>query len=458
MPAGPQPLLRRRHPPPYAVPVRLEFKEGGSSKFWEITLDGSTVKTRWGRIGGPGQTRLEELDDLVAARSSYDRQLGEKLKTGFQMAPGQVPVVPAGKVDAALEQAVRLHPRDERAYLVLADALSEAGDPRGELISVQHALANVPNDQKLQAREKKLLSALKLPDPEWVSLVWRWGFVQAAHFHNSKDWMDSNFDAVALARNVFAMPMCAALEELQLGVLRWEYQAEDVPALLAEAARHAWAARLECLRIGHLPDFDIDMAHHTVGDLSQISRGFPGLRSLVIHAGELELGVISLPLLEELTVETCALNHERLASIANATLPRLERLALWFGSHNYGCNVTVEEVAPILDGARFPRLAHLGLMNAELTDTLCEVLAAAPVLPRLQTVDLSMGTMSDSGAHALARTPAAFRHLREIDVSDNFLSSDGLKALRALGCPVKSKSQKDAAASDRDYRYVTVGE
>lgn len=58
--------------------------------------------------------------------------------------------------DAALLEPVLANPDDDHVRLVLADALIELGDPRGELIAVQCAVASKPN-QKLRAREQELL-------------------------------------------------------------------------------------------------------------------------------------------------------------------------------------------------------------------------------------------------------------------------------------------------------------
>jgi uncharacterized protein (TIGR02996 family) len=64
-----------------------------------------------------------------------------------------------------LWQRVHAHPEDEEARRVLADALLESGDPRGELIEVQCALAGVPEDERgpaerlLFEREQALLDA-----------------------------------------------------------------------------------------------------------------------------------------------------------------------------------------------------------------------------------------------------------------------------------------------------------
>ncbi len=43
---------------------RYEYASGTSNKFWEITRDGSTVTTRYGRIGAAGQQQRHVLGHL----------------------------------------------------------------------------------------------------------------------------------------------------------------------------------------------------------------------------------------------------------------------------------------------------------------------------------------------------------------------------------------------------------
>ena len=50
----------------------FEFSEGTSNKFWEIVQDGNNVKTRYGKIGTPGQQTLKEFGDAAAAKKEYD--------------------------------------------------------------------------------------------------------------------------------------------------------------------------------------------------------------------------------------------------------------------------------------------------------------------------------------------------------------------------------------------------
>jgi predicted DNA-binding WGR domain protein len=62
---------------------RLEYVEGSSSKFWEITVSGKTVKTRWGRIGADGQGKETEFASPALAKSTAEKQIAEKLSKGY---------------------------------------------------------------------------------------------------------------------------------------------------------------------------------------------------------------------------------------------------------------------------------------------------------------------------------------------------------------------------------------
>jgi predicted DNA-binding WGR domain protein len=61
----------------------FEFSEGSSNKFWEITLAGTDVKTRYGKIGTDGQQTLKEFGDAAAAKKEYDKLVHEKTKKGY---------------------------------------------------------------------------------------------------------------------------------------------------------------------------------------------------------------------------------------------------------------------------------------------------------------------------------------------------------------------------------------
>ncbi|HLL22942.1 MAG TPA: WGR domain-containing protein [Kofleriaceae bacterium] len=69
-------------------PRYFEFSEGTSNKFWEIRLDGTNVRTRYGKIGTSGQQTMKEFDSVEKATKEYDKLVAEKTKKGYEETAG----------------------------------------------------------------------------------------------------------------------------------------------------------------------------------------------------------------------------------------------------------------------------------------------------------------------------------------------------------------------------------
>jgi uncharacterized protein (TIGR02996 family) len=157
---------------------RYEFSEGTSNKFWEISLQGTSFKTTYGKIGTPGTSTLKEFGDAAKARKEYDKLIAEKTKKGYSLVGDDAPSAPApakpaaaakkpapakaakgggGGSAEALAMQLDADPNDAQAWAVYADLLQSNGDPRGELASVQEQLLVDPKNKALLAAEKKLL-------------------------------------------------------------------------------------------------------------------------------------------------------------------------------------------------------------------------------------------------------------------------------------------------------------
>jgi predicted DNA-binding WGR domain protein/Leucine-rich repeat (LRR) protein len=65
----------------------FEFRDGSSAKFWEITLEGSTVITRYGKIGSVGNNAHKSFADEDAAKKEFEKLVKEKTKKGY-LEPG----------------------------------------------------------------------------------------------------------------------------------------------------------------------------------------------------------------------------------------------------------------------------------------------------------------------------------------------------------------------------------
>ncbi len=72
----------------------FEFVEGSSSKFWEVSVEGCDLTTRWGRIGTDGQSKTKSFATAAKAQAEHDKLIAEKVGKGYQEIGGEVQVQP----------------------------------------------------------------------------------------------------------------------------------------------------------------------------------------------------------------------------------------------------------------------------------------------------------------------------------------------------------------------------
>jgi len=66
-----------------ATKRRFEFVGGGSSKFWEIEVDGKSFVVTWGKIGTAGQTQTKSFANPAKAQQEADKLVAQKTKKGY---------------------------------------------------------------------------------------------------------------------------------------------------------------------------------------------------------------------------------------------------------------------------------------------------------------------------------------------------------------------------------------
>src|SRR2546423_6210185 len=96
------------------------------------------------------------------------------------------------------------------------------------------------------------------------------------------------------------------------------------------------------------------------------------------------------------------------------------------------------------------KLERLGLCNAMFTDDLPELLAKSKLVKQLKVLDLGMGCLTDDGARKLAEHKDAFKHLELLDVTESYLTKDGINALKGVAKKVDSRAQREI---DDEYRF-----
>jgi DNA ligase-1 len=65
---------------------RFELSEGGSSKFWEIQVEGSQHTVRFGRLGTAGQAKTKAFADAAGAARDAAKLIAEKTAKGYREA------------------------------------------------------------------------------------------------------------------------------------------------------------------------------------------------------------------------------------------------------------------------------------------------------------------------------------------------------------------------------------
>ena len=368
-------------------------------------------------------------------------------------------------------------PHDVDLRMVYADLLQSTGDPRGELIVLSQRGADV--DDYIAKHEEALLGPLvrfkkTFDHDSQDAFTWHHGFIKSAKIgyeSNSAGDLDEDADECTADKVLAALlqhPSALLLEELTvtMNMLDDGMYFSDVVKAIAQYG----APALRTLRLGEFQQagpggvdngFDYENSWAGLGDASEMWKVLPRLEHLRIQLnlgsasanGADAIGTFDLPRLRTLEIVSGGMGGHCARSFASGKLPAAESIELWFGSNNYGGDTTVKDLETLLAGDNVPKLRYLGLKNAEFTDDIVAALAPSKVLSRIEALSLAHGMMTDAGAQLIATHADAFKHLKQLDLSNNYVTGDGLDAVRGV-CPITSDEQR----TGDDYRYPALSE
>lgn len=241
----------------------------------------------------------------------------------------------------------------------------------------------------------------------------------------------------------------------------YEWDSGSIVRLLVDARD-----RLTSLRAVFIGDMDSEEAEISwikQSDVTPVLEAYPLLEEFGVRGGtDLRFPAVRHQHLRALRFETGGLPGEVVRGVAASELPALEYLEMWLGVTDYGGDATVADLAPLLAHGRFPSLRHLGLQDSELQDEIAAAVASAPVVAQLKSLNLSMGTLTDTGAEALLNGQP-LTHLEHLDLEHHFLSEAMVERIRAAfestGTEVDlSDPQTPERWGDEEWRYVAVSE
>jgi hypothetical protein len=302
-------------------------------------------------------------------------------------------------------------------YLVLAKELTRRGDPRGDLVVIQHCLRTTPDDATLLERERALLAEHRhdlLGLLEDGTVQWHLGFWKRVE-------LDLRYDVEArMLRAVLGHPSAGYLRDLELALayVEGDYpeQGSNAPAVLGVLAE--WhRPTLRSLALIQKGGSDRAGFTWTSGCAHEPARLWSALPNLK-HA---RLGGVSMfHGIAHPRIERLALIDRPLCDEATLDLPALKRLEWTLDGSTLGTAIDVEfsTVDPVWTQP-LPTLRELVLAGSftECGDWLARPEVRARV-KQLERLTISASAFEDDPVDALRHHAEALQHLRRLTVTD----------------------------------------
>ncbi|MET9734373.1 STM4015 family protein [Streptomyces sp. NPDC006458] len=252
---------------------------------------------------------------------------------------------------------------------------------------------------------------------------------------------------------------------LIVGAWREAYDTDPSAVVAALLAARDRLPALRALFLGDMVVEECEISWINQCDVTELLTGFPELEEFGVRGGTgLGLSGLRHDRLRKLTAETGGMPVGFVRGVGASDLPALVHLDLWLGTSEYGADTEVSDLEPLLSGTRLPSLRHLALRNSEIQDEIAAAAASAPVVARLEVLDLSMGVLTDEGAAALLGGQP-LTHLKQLDLHHNYFSAplkDRLRQTLETAGVELDLDEDDADEDEEDdgtvWRFVAVGE
>jgi hypothetical protein len=275
------------------------------------------------------------------------------------------------------------------------------------------------------------------------------------HLYRLKIEYDEDETVENLIRVFAEIPAAAEAQELIIGAWDVEYSSSSEGVVQALIAQKEVLKNLRLLFIGDIDRDEQEISWIQQCDLSPLLAAFPKLEFFGVRGGcDLRLSELKHENIRTLVIQTGGLEPDTVQDINKADLPNLENLELWLGSDNYGFDSKIKDFEDIINGTKFPKLTYLGLKNSIIQDEITIAITKSPLLNQLQTLDLSMGILTDIGGQALLDCPG-IKNLKYLNLDFHYLSDKMMGKIKDLGINVSVEEQN---VEEEEDRYVEVSE
>lgn len=425
-PSPPAKAAAKSKDPAAAVGKReFQFTSGNSSKFWAIELKGKSFDVTFGRLGTAGTTQTKSFATDEIAQQNYDKLIQEKTAKGYS----------------------------ETGAPATAAAPTDSGSA-GELSPQMFYTTRVGEFTLMSNFVGERVSEYRGGKPASGKSVFR---IRVSYDEEGEG--DGQSDYPGRLAAFLESSAAAATKGLILGAYDLEGGSSGGIGYDALVKAKDRLPNLRALFLGDILQEEAEISWINQGDVTPLLAAFPKLEMLRVRgATGLAISKPQHAALRALAIESGGLSAKVVAQICRGKFPELEYLELWLGTPDYGGDCRVNDLQPLLKGTLFPKLKYLGLRNAQIADDIAAVIVKSPVIDQLETLDLSLGSLSDEGATALLQFEAK-PHLKRLDLHHHYLSKPLQKKLKQLPFPVDLSDAKVVEEDDEfSGRFVSVSE
>ncbi|PRQ02185.1 WGR domain protein [Enhygromyxa salina] len=479
----------------------FELIDGKAAKFWQIEQDGNTHTVCYGRIGTKGQAKTKTFADPSAMQKDAEKLIKSKTKKGYVEVEAAQDSAPALDPEALEAQLAKLDADPSaQGRLVFGDWLQAAGHPWGTLITLDHT-AQVDERDAILADNPTIIGGLAERN---VSFTWQQGFMDEVT-------ITSGGTSAVLGdglRKLFTLPAARYLRRLVLDGAPSRFEThrdwDSSPTNIVQPFNAVIPALAKApktlteLAFGALPPTGAS-AYVGHPDLAAVAKVLPELEVLEVQcSGQQGFGAFGFAKLRRLEVRFANANATDLQAIRDAKLPALEQLSVWLGGYVHcilddvyapeewdednedalrypesypgsdldllevyssTASVQAREVADFCQASWPASLKHLGIQSALLDAATLDAILSSELVARLDSLDLSRGSLNDQGAAVVVRHAERLAHLTRLDLSRNQLSEAGVKALKAALPKVDCSAQRGGTQTPEFlFRYVATME
>ncbi|GHC03747.1 STM4015 family protein [Cerasicoccus arenae] len=398
----------------------LVYMDSKSSKFWNLTSEGAKHTVVYGRIGTDGQTKEKVFKSEEDAKKNFEKLVKQKMSKGYIEASTGTTSTPEG-TENGLIPAIAFNSIKKQS-----DLHENAGTFVGKRI--------VDFDPKKGAKADS-------------SLAYRFRI----------DW-DSDDSVTDMLKQYLDSDACLHATALVIGA--WsgdDSEASPEPIIKLLTERKDRLPKITAIYLGDIIAEENEMSWINQSDITPLLSAFPNLQLLRTRGGDsLQLEPVKHETLRALAIETGGLDADVIRAILSCDFPALEHLEIWLGTDEYGSNSSVEDLQPLFAGELFPNLKYLGLRNCDYVDNIAGVIVNSPIIDRIETLDLSLGVLTDTGGNALLNAPNG-KALKRLDLHYNYMTAGMIKKLKSLDLTVDASKPSDMD-EDGEWRFVAVGE